>query len=200
MRAITIIESFFISSSFLRISMDAQCCFRGCSKPAMPQSNKCAFHRNRLCCAVSTCNNQVYARGLCVRHGGTKPCLTTGCDANARTGGYCSRHSLVNTKKQCVEAGCANIAHSRKKCVRHGGGRKCKLAECETLARIAGYCQRHSKQLLKDAVTTNEVVPDAWIEDAMPMDTLDDLILDFVLISTTTGLVASGDSLYKDIA
>ncbi|OQR83051.1 hypothetical protein ACHHYP_15182 [Achlya hypogyna] len=167
---------------------------------ALPTSSKCAFHRNRLCCAVDACNNQVYARGLCVRHGGTKPCMMDGCDANARTGGYCSRHSLVNTKKQCIEAGCSNIAHSRKKCVRHGGGRKCKIDGCGTLARIAGYCQRHSKQLLKDAIAPVDAdsLQDVdsiydWLAASTPMnpqlEDLDSLILDFVLKSTSEGLI-----------
>ncbi|KAF0717567.1 Aste57867_2224 [Aphanomyces stellatus] len=36
------------------------------------------------------------------------------------------------------------MAHKRQLCVRHGGGRKCKVDACMTHARSWGYCCRHS--------------------------------------------------------
>ncbi|KDO18632.1 hypothetical protein SPRG_15967 [Saprolegnia parasitica CBS 223.65] len=175
------------------MSTSLVCCFNGCDSPALTDMNKCAFHRNRLCCAIENCFNQVYARGLCVRHGGKKQCLVADCTANARTGGLCSRHGLTNTKKQCIEPNCANIAHANQRCVRHGGGRKCKVEECQTLARIAGYCQRHSKQLLSEPCSFDcdllaLMETEEWIANDVYLDTtyeaLDDSILDCVLDST----------------
>ncbi|EQC26876.1 hypothetical protein SDRG_15299 [Saprolegnia diclina VS20] len=46
-----------------------RCVFRDCSEPVFRDSYKCAFHKNRHVCSVMDCDNQVYARKLCVKHG-----------------------------------------------------------------------------------------------------------------------------------
>ncbi|OQR85997.1 hypothetical protein ACHHYP_11101 [Achlya hypogyna] len=123
------------------------CLFNECAHPAVPGTRKCSFHKNRIKCHVANCQNQVYARHLCVRHGGKKQCQYEGCVMNARVGNFCSRHGASNTKKQCIEEGCTKMAHAKQKCVRHGGGRKCRVESCKAHARTGGYCCRHTKQV-----------------------------------------------------
>ncbi|KAF0722350.1 hypothetical protein Ae201684P_010003 [Aphanomyces euteiches] len=126
------------------------CYFKGCENAVVDGSLKCSFHRHRTQCAIQDCHNQVYARNLCVRHGGKKPCLHEGCTGNARRGDFCTRHGATSYKKVCSEPGCSRVAHARQKCVRHGGGRKCNAQGCETHARtrLGGFCHRHSMQQL----------------------------------------------------
>ncbi|KDO18637.1 hypothetical protein SPRG_15972 [Saprolegnia parasitica CBS 223.65] len=179
------------------MDVTTNCCFNGCTNLAMPDCTKCTFHRSRVCCSFENCFNQVYARGLCVRHGGKKQCLADNCETNARTGGYCSRHAIVGLKKQCIEEGCVNLAHANQRCVRHGGGRKCKFAGCTSLARIAGYCQRHSKQILNDAPAIDPdllvlLQAEDWFDsdsssNTSSLEALDHAILDCVLQNTTDG-------------
>ncbi|OQR80941.1 hypothetical protein ACHHYP_16975 [Achlya hypogyna] len=126
--------------------MSATCFFNGCTNNVIPGSWKCEFHKNRAkCTGSSTCHNQVFARNLCVRHGGKKPCIHEGCTGNARIGNYCSRHGASTSKKMCTEEGCTKVAHARQKCVRHGGGRRCRIDACEAHARNGGFCFRHSR-------------------------------------------------------
>ncbi|KDO15901.1 hypothetical protein SPRG_18562, partial [Saprolegnia parasitica CBS 223.65] len=48
-----------------------ECFFNGCTNSVMHGSWKCEFHKNRAkCTGSSSCHNQVFARNLCVRHGG----------------------------------------------------------------------------------------------------------------------------------
>ncbi|EQC36485.1 hypothetical protein SDRG_05939 [Saprolegnia diclina VS20] len=123
-----------------------ECFFNGCTNSVMHGSWKCEFHKNRAkCTGSSTCHNQVFARNLCVRHGGKKPCIHSGCTGNARIGNYCSRHGASTSKKMCTEEGCTKVAHARQKCVRHGGGRRCRIEACEAHARNGGFCFRHSR-------------------------------------------------------
>ncbi|OQS05081.1 kinesin, partial [Thraustotheca clavata] len=125
-------------------------------KMVIPGSWKCEFHKNRAKCTGSTtCHNQVFARNLCVRHGGKKPCLSEGCTGNARIGNFCSRHGASTMKKHCTEEGCTKVAHARQKCVRHGGGRRCRIEACEAHARNGGYCFRHSR-LQAQGITLKE--------------------------------------------
>ncbi|OQR89307.1 hypothetical protein ACHHYP_06360 [Achlya hypogyna] len=130
------------------------CCFNGCINIALDAvSRKCNFHRNRSKCAVGTCWNQVYARGLCVGHGGRKPCEFPLCLGKARSGQFCSRHSVHSPIKHlCDVSGCGRRAHAKAKCLRHGGARMCSVHGCETLARKRGYCWSHGKQLLRPIV------------------------------------------------
>ncbi|KAG9401777.1 hypothetical protein AC1031_007490 [Aphanomyces cochlioides] len=136
------------------------CFFNDCENAAAAGSWKCSFHKNRSRCLVDDCKNQVYARKLCVRHGGKRRCDVPDCDRNVRLGNFCSAHSSAIVKKMCEEEGCTNVAHSRQRCVRHGGGRKCKLQGCKTHARSGGYCCRHSHN---EAIT-----PLSFLTDSAP--------------------------------
>ncbi|KAF0720476.1 Aste57867_269 [Aphanomyces stellatus] len=126
-------------------TMSSICFFNDCDNPIVPGSWKCEFHKNRSRCLVDACQNQVYARNLCVRHGGKRRCEANGCDRNVRIGTFCSTHGIGAAKKLCTEDGCTNVAHKRHKCVRHGGGRKCRADGCPTHARSGGYCCRHTR-------------------------------------------------------
>ncbi|KAF0700982.1 Aste57867_8428 [Aphanomyces stellatus] len=136
------------------------CYFNDCDKNVLPNSWKCLFHRHRARCLVDSCQNQVYARSLCVRHGGKKQCAFEGCKLNARLGNVCSKHGAGNIKKRCVHDGCTKQANARQKCVRHGGGRKCKIEGCSTHARSGGFCRRHSRTMLQ---TTHEESQDDMV-------------------------------------
>ncbi|OQR95772.1 hypothetical protein THRCLA_22074 [Thraustotheca clavata] len=74
-----------------------RCVFRDCSEPVLPDSHKCAFHKNRRLCSVVGCENQVYARKLCVKHGARKRCAFPKC--HAFTQGYvvCPEHHYWQT-------------------------------------------------------------------------------------------------------
>ncbi|OQS04952.1 hypothetical protein THRCLA_20750 [Thraustotheca clavata] len=115
--------------------------------PALRDNSKCEFHKHRLKCLHDGCHNQVYARRLCVRHGGKKLCSHSNCERNARLGEFCSLHGAVTHKRHCNELGCTKMAHARGKCVRHGGGRQCSQPGCISHARHKGYCSRHSTMI-----------------------------------------------------
>ncbi|ETV73385.1 hypothetical protein H257_11884 [Aphanomyces astaci] len=120
------------------------CHFNGCTERVRPGTRKCAFHRKKGICHIHNCHNQVYARGLCVRHGARKPCNYPKCEGYARNGGFCTRHGDRHPIKLCSVQGCQNKAHARQKCVRHGGGQKCKADGCVMHARTGGWCSRHT--------------------------------------------------------
>ncbi|KAH9106446.1 hypothetical protein LEN26_012759 [Aphanomyces euteiches] len=131
------------------------CYFNDCNNQVLPGSWKCIFHRHRARCLMDNCQNQVYARNLCVRHGGKKQCEFAGCTLNARLGNVCSKHGAGDMKKRCTHEGCTKQAHERQKCVRHGGGRKCKMHGCQTHARSGGFCSRHSRLFLLEQTNHN---------------------------------------------
>ncbi|RHY63934.1 hypothetical protein DYB34_009136 [Aphanomyces astaci] len=112
---------------------------------------KCEFHKNRVRCRSDDCRNQVYARYLCVRHGGKKKCQYPNCTGNARVGTYCCRHGATSKKKHCMMDGCTKVAHARRLCVGHGGGRLCKVEGCTAHARHAGCCRKHGRDIALDA-------------------------------------------------
>ncbi|OQS04543.1 hypothetical protein THRCLA_03230 [Thraustotheca clavata] len=118
-----------------------------CLYPPQSGLDKCAFHKRRKKCAVGGCDNQVYARGLCVRHGGKKVCEYPNCDNNVYGGTLCPHHGGQDSRRFCVVKGCTRQARSKRRCVRHGGGRKCKMVECEHHARVSGFCLGHCRPL-----------------------------------------------------
>ncbi|KAF0699732.1 Aste57867_9723 [Aphanomyces stellatus] len=120
------------------------CFFNGCKNASVADTIKCLFHSHRGCCLVQDCHNQVYARNLCVRHGGKRQCAFDGCQLNSRVGAFCTRHSPSETVRRCSEGGCSSQAHLRGKCFRHGGSRLCKADGCATYARNRGFCARHT--------------------------------------------------------
>ncbi|CAK4488562.1 unnamed protein product [Aphanomyces euteiches] len=121
----------------------SQCTFNDCNKPALFGSDKCSFHKNRRQCKAPDCRNQVYARGVCVRHGGKKPCQIQGCTLFARGGVFCISHGGYVVKRFCNVDGCFTQAHARNLCVRHGGGRLCYYEGCRHHAREGGWCTKH---------------------------------------------------------
>ncbi|KAF0718418.1 Aste57867_1713 [Aphanomyces stellatus] len=118
-----------------------QCAF--CPKVAI-FGNKCLEHRYRLRCSAQSCLNQVYARNLCVKHGGKPLCEFPGCSRNVRRHGRCCIHMQNHQeRKLCASPGCDKFATSRGSCVRHGGGRQCKWEGCTHYARQGGLCVSH---------------------------------------------------------
>ncbi|KAF0683657.1 Aste57867_24302 [Aphanomyces stellatus] len=118
-----------------------RCLFNDCPNPPLtPHSLKCAFHKSRGKCRVDACLNQVYARRLCVRHGGKKLCQRPTCTAHARGNAFCLKHGGVAKRRVCQMDGCPKLAHANHKCVAHGGGRYCKSPGCTLHARFMGLC------------------------------------------------------------
>ncbi|ETV70509.1 hypothetical protein H257_13903 [Aphanomyces astaci] len=103
-------------------SIIPMCQFNRCLSPAI-HHGKCDYHRMRSGCMVKHCPNQVYARKLCVKHGGKRQCQADGCDANARRHGFCCKHGQKPAKKPCLVEGCVKFAHSRRFCAAHCGSR-----------------------------------------------------------------------------
>ncbi|KAH9143097.1 hypothetical protein AeRB84_012872 [Aphanomyces euteiches] len=138
-----------------------QCYFNGCNFTAAPGSWKCKFHMQRNRCKVQDCHNQVYARLLCVKHGGKLKCQVDGCDVNCRVGKFCTKHSPPEALRYCSVEGCSSHAHLAGKCFRHGGGRRCAFPDCTKFARRRGFCARHTSQEppSKDSSSREQVVP-----------------------------------------
>ncbi|KDO21249.1 hypothetical protein SPRG_13548 [Saprolegnia parasitica CBS 223.65] len=152
-------------------SADTTCFFQGCTSKPMEGSVKCHFHRNRGLCRINNCRNQVYARSLCVRHGGRHPCAHPGCSTNARLGDFCCRHSKY--KKLCHHPGCTKVIQINNLCIRHGGSKHCQYEGCATPARCGGYCWRHRKHIkhFKDSANaTKEIQSDANCNDTTLWD------------------------------
>ncbi|KAF0699731.1 Aste57867_9722 [Aphanomyces stellatus] len=167
--------------------MAYQCFFNGCNKEASDGTFKCLFHIHRGRCLVEDCRNQVYARNLCVRHGGKKQCAFDGCEVNSRVGNFCTKHSPTHLIRMCSYDGCDNQAHLKGKCFRHGGSRFCKVEGCVTYARNRGFCARHtvankspvSSPRVKLEPPSSPTMPCEW---GLKFDTEDlDDVLDLVL-------------------
>ncbi|KAH9109032.1 hypothetical protein LEN26_000034 [Aphanomyces euteiches] len=126
--------------------MADKCFFNGCDNECAPGMWKCDFHKNRVRCRGQDCRNQVYARYLCVRHGGKKKCQYPNCTGNSRVGMFCCRHGASSKKKLCIMDGCTKVAHARRLCVGHGGGRLCKVNDCTAHARHGGFCRKHGRE------------------------------------------------------
>ncbi|OQR91200.1 hypothetical protein THRCLA_09072 [Thraustotheca clavata] len=135
------------------MSEQPTCYFHGCNNKPMEGTVKCHFHRNRGLCRIPNCHNQVYARNLCVRHGGRHPCAFPGCSTNARLGQFCCKHSKL--KKLCQYPNCTNLIQINNLCIRHGGSKCCKYEGCSTPARTGGYCWRHRKYIAKRHATND---------------------------------------------
>ncbi|KAH9141090.1 hypothetical protein AeRB84_014720 [Aphanomyces euteiches] len=81
------------------------------------------------------------------------------------------RYGGIAHKRYCSEPGCGKQAHANKKCIAHGGGRRCQVSGCTLLSRVGGYCQYHT------------------VDPAMEnTETIDQLILDLVIDSTSCTL------------
>ncbi|CAK4165663.1 unnamed protein product [Aphanomyces euteiches] len=137
------------------------CYFKGCTRTTTANSIKCEFHKQRAICLVEGCRNQVFARSLCVRHGGKKTCIHEGCHENVRLGDYCGKHGAGSTRKLCIEPGCQKFAQTKQRCSAHGGGQRCKLEGCSTHARKGGFCTRHTNQMRTDGYSA--VIPSSVV-------------------------------------
>ncbi len=133
-----------MSTTTIMNSTNKVCIFQSCNEPSAFNSMKCLFHRHRSQCTYYMCSNQVYARGLCVRHGGKTKCEVPNCTMNTRVGNFCAKHCDPLVKRYCDELNCSNQAHGRGKCVRHGGGRRCLAELCTLRAKYGPYCKHHS--------------------------------------------------------
>ncbi|CAK4067098.1 unnamed protein product [Aphanomyces euteiches] len=161
--------------------MDTKCFFADCDNEVQPGSWKCHFHRKRSRCLVVNCANQVYARHLCVRHGGRSQCRHENCSLNRRIGNYCARHSHLDVKKTCTEPDCDKQAHARGKCVRHGGGHCCKVPSCSKHGRQRGYCHKHYQDTFGVITTrrkSDEVDPTVLINAATAKMSIGNLLND----------------------
>ncbi|KAF0683265.1 Aste57867_24697 [Aphanomyces stellatus] len=147
--------------------MGDKCYFNGCSNECADGAWKCEFHKNRVRCRFDDCRNQVYARYLCVRHGGKKKCQYPNCVGNARVGAYCCRHGAASKKKHCIVDGCTKVAHARRLCVAHGGGRLCKIEGCTAHARHAGCCRKHGREGHEVMPTVDDMVKEEPMETVM---------------------------------
>ncbi|CAK4223110.1 unnamed protein product, partial [Aphanomyces euteiches] len=161
------------------------CYFNGCNNAAAAGSFKCLFHIHRSRCLIEGCRSQVYARNLCVRHGGKRQCAFEGCKLNSRVGLYCTKHSPSHILRLCSLEGCDNQAHLRGLCFRHGGGRVCKVEGCETFARNRGLCARHTPKAEKKTMTKTTIKPSCPPLDLDTTTTaapkLDETMLDWLL-------------------
>ena len=112
------------------------------TKQTIPELMTATPKARRPFCRVANCPNQVYARQLCVSHGGQWTCQEPDWVANARAGGLCRRHGEVKNKF-CSSPGCTKLVYAHRKRARHGGRRPCKVEGCGTHARKGGYCRQH---------------------------------------------------------
>ncbi|KAH9112940.1 hypothetical protein AeMF1_012825 [Aphanomyces euteiches] len=149
------------------------CTFNDCSYEALPGSTKCSFHKNRRQCKAADCRNQVYARGLCVRHGGKKTCEFNGCTLFARGGNFCAMHGGSTVKRFCRIEGCQKQAHAKNLCVRHGGGRLCYFEGCQHHAREGGWCHKHRHcQRSRDSSFTSPIKSETVASPVKPVEIL----------------------------
>ncbi|CAK4171274.1 unnamed protein product, partial [Aphanomyces euteiches] len=133
-----------------------KCFFSGCHLDASPGSWKCDLHKHRSRCAVQDCRNQVYAKKLCVKHGGKPKCKVEGCQVTIRVGDYCSKHVPKDAIKLCSLEGCTTRVHLAGRCFRHGGGKNCVFPQCTKYARVRGLCYRHSAATKANANTVQQ--------------------------------------------
>ncbi|KAG9407705.1 hypothetical protein AC1031_002422, partial [Aphanomyces cochlioides] len=127
-------------------SQQMRCTFKDCANQVHGGLYKCKFLKARKQCCMDGCLNIVYARNLCVRHGGKKKCTAPGCKSNAYGGDFSGQHGGIVSKRFCKFQGCSKQAHARGLCVRHGGGRICTIHDCSHHARDNGLCQKHIKR------------------------------------------------------
>ncbi|KAF0696356.1 Aste57867_12880 [Aphanomyces stellatus] len=155
--------------------MTQRCFFHGCANVRAANSPKCDAHKHRSKCTVADCFNQVYARNLCVRHGGKKQCAFDRCEGNARAGPFCCKHNTGETKKRfCTAPGCSHVARAKGLCVSHGGGRKCEAEGCASYARDRGFCRRHRIPAVRiQARRTEPVVKVEQLVEERPHDMLE---------------------------
>ncbi|KDO24580.1 hypothetical protein SPRG_10111 [Saprolegnia parasitica CBS 223.65] len=166
------------------------CLFNGCSKPVVPSLDKCAFHRYRSKCKVDGCFNQVYARLLCVSHGGKKTCQSPGCASPVRIGDFCTKHT-TRSSITCSVDGCTQdtAAANQTTCPLHGGSSNCAVDDCVKPARMGKFCWHHrnrvlSKPMPQDALPCNDgdaliLMLDEWMMDESLASSLADDFIDF---------------------
>ncbi|KAH9150052.1 hypothetical protein AeNC1_009122 [Aphanomyces euteiches] len=163
-----------------------QCFFKDCAAPVEPGTWKCQFHRHRARCLASNCRNQVYARKLCVKHGGKKPCQVPRCQANSRVANLCSRHfAVVAQQKRCPFDQCPHPPEGPGPCIHHGGklrpqdGNGCAIDGCDGHAlEGTAHCPFHT-QMKSPQDEQDSMEPTEWMEH--PRTMLEDDLVQFLL-------------------
>ncbi|CAK4706413.1 unnamed protein product [Aphanomyces euteiches] len=97
-----------------------KCYFTACEELVVPGTFKCARHQRKSRCSVAGCLNQIYSKGVCVRHGArSSPCCIQGCNRNERVSGLCNHHATVLPETNCSHPGCTAKARGSATCKRH---------------------------------------------------------------------------------
>ncbi|KAF1779119.1 hypothetical protein GQ600_6440 [Phytophthora cactorum] len=90
------------------------------------------------------CTNQVYARKLCVRHGGKKQCQADNCEAHARGGGFCPS-TAASWSSLLHRRGLFQQAHARRNVYAMAA---CRVkAAIKTAQHSGSICFRHAMEL-----------------------------------------------------
>ena len=76
------------------------------------------------------------------KHHNFRKCIITNCFRKSKGGESkkCIRHG---GGKKCEIDGCNKSVQSKNRCKKHGGGRKCKYNGCNTNYFLLGYCRKH---------------------------------------------------------
>jgi len=96
-------------------------------------------------CMHEDCKQLAGEDGLCSSHKGQWTCLEPGCNEKVRRARTkCSEHSVL---KRCSIDDCESKAVSGRgifrRCIIHGGGRRCRHSTCNTSALKGGFCSKH---------------------------------------------------------
>jgi hypothetical protein len=147
-----------------------KCVVEKCDTVARPGFDKCCKHGGGKRCSIKDCKNGAAKLGRCVSHINSKICIFDNCEYIAVSGldkcishggkkcnidtckdsaldelDMCSKHNEMSKIPMCIVDNCGKIARSGyDKCFKHGGRKKCSVAECEDGA-ISGYdkCFKH---------------------------------------------------------
>ncbi|CAI5714958.1 unnamed protein product [Hyaloperonospora brassicae] len=120
------------------------------TKPQQPQQLQqrqqqllVACKKSKGKCAVAGCNTKMQSKGKCIRHGGGRRCVVEGCTRGAQTLRRCKRHG---GGARCRVEGCGTSSQGGGLCRAHGGGRLCTAPGCKKGAQRQGKCSTHSSQ------------------------------------------------------
>ena len=123
------------------------CIVDGCTK-LIQRDKKCQKHAGIIPkkCGVTGCKNGANVNGICRRHAGIirKKCIVEGCKKIEQMDKKCAEHAGY-IPKRCSVDGCTSKVESKGLCQRHGGGKRCKLDDCNRRSiTLSDYCIEHS--------------------------------------------------------